>query len=194
MDVIVHMAAGVRGNTDFILDCCVRGTQNVAEAARLTGVQRVIYLSSMAIYDFSKLRSGDEISENSPLDQQADARSAYALGKRRAEDCALAELREDAPAWTILRPSYIAKDGVDASSAVGGKIGNLLICFGTPGRTIRMIHAEEVATAVLGLLRNENTRGKKFTISEEPVVLRRIHRSMRASQRWVTHQGLVLPV
>ncbi len=181
MDVIVHMAAGVRGNADFILDSCVRGTQNVAEAARLTGVQRVIYLSSMAIYDFSKLRNGDEISEGSPLDQQAEVRSAYALGKRRAEDLALAEVRQEAPAWTILRPSYIAKEGVDASSAVGGKVGSLLICFGTPGRTIRIIHAEEVATAVLGLLQNENTRGKVFTISEEPIVLREfIRRCVRA--------------
>jgi 2-alkyl-3-oxoalkanoate reductase len=184
MDVIVHMAAGVRGNTDFILDCCIRGTQNVAEAARLTGVQRVIYLSSMAIYDFSKLRNGDEISEDSPLDQQAKARSAYALGKRGAEDVALAELRQDAPSWTILRPSYIAKEGVDASSAVGGKVGNLLICFGTPGHAIRIIHAEEVATVVIGVLQNENTRGKVFTISEKPIVLREfIRRCVRANCR-----------
>src|SRR4029077_4190759 len=58
IDVIVHMAAGMRGNTDFVLDSCICGTQNVAEAVRVTGVQRVIYLSSMAIYDFSKLRNG----------------------------------------------------------------------------------------------------------------------------------------
>jgi 2-alkyl-3-oxoalkanoate reductase len=182
MDVIVHMAAGVRGSTDFVLDCCIRGTQNVAEAARLTGVQRVIYLSSMAIYDFSKLRNGDEISENSPLDLQAEARSAYALGKRRAEDLALAELRLVAPAWTILRPSYIAKEGVDASSAVGCKFGNLLICFGMPRRAIRVIHAEEVATVVIGVLQNESTRGKVFTISEKPIALREfIRRCVRAN-------------
>jgi len=73
---------------------------------------------------------------------------------------------------------------VDASSAVGGKVGSLLICFGTPRRTIRVIHAEEVATAVLGLLQNDNTRGKVFTISEKPLVLGEfIRRCVRASGR-----------
>ncbi len=171
VDVIVHMAAGVKGSIDFILNSCVRGTENVAKAARSASVQRVVYLSSMAIYDFSKLRNGDEIGPDSPLDEQAEARSAYALGKRRAEDVALAEMRRDGPAWTILRPSYIARDGADASSAVGVKIVNLLVCFGTPGRTIRLIHGEEVATAILGILQTQATRGQVFTISEKPIVL-----------------------
>lgn len=45
----------------------VDGTVAVAEAARLMGIRRLIFCSTMAIYDFEKLSSGVSISEDAPL-------------------------------------------------------------------------------------------------------------------------------
>ena len=86
MDVIVHMAAGMKGSPEFMVDSCVRGTQNVAEAAARQKVKRVIYMSSLSVYDYSAQRSGSDFTETSPLESQAESRGAYSLGKRRAEE------------------------------------------------------------------------------------------------------------
>jgi predicted dehydrogenase len=56
MDVIIHLAAGMKGSPAFMVDTCVRGTQNVAAAAGEQGVKRVIYLSSFSVYDLAKVR------------------------------------------------------------------------------------------------------------------------------------------
>lgn len=71
VDHIVHTAAligaqvsqepyrGIQVNID--------GTIAVMEAARLNGVKRLIYCSSMAVYDFDRLPSGALITEQSPV-------------------------------------------------------------------------------------------------------------------------------
>ena len=80
MQVIIHLAAGMKGSQEFMVDTCVRGTQNVAAAAALQRVQRVIYMSSFSVYDFAKLHDGADITETSPLEEQPESRGAYSLG------------------------------------------------------------------------------------------------------------------
>src|SRR4029453_3781738 len=83
MQVIVHLAAGMKGSQAFIVDTCVRGTQNVAEAAALQRVKRGIYMSLFSVYDFAKLHNGEDITETSPLEVHTESRGAYSLGRRR---------------------------------------------------------------------------------------------------------------
>src|SRR5439155_4154043 len=79
MQVIVHLAAGMKGSQEFIVDTCVRGTQNVAEAATVQCVKRVIYMSSFSVYDFAKLHDGEVITETSPLEEELDSKGVYSL-------------------------------------------------------------------------------------------------------------------
>ena len=60
MQVIVHLAAGMRGSAQFIVDSCVRGTQNIADVASSHNLERVIYMSSLSVYDLTNLRDGVE--------------------------------------------------------------------------------------------------------------------------------------
>jgi predicted dehydrogenase/nucleoside-diphosphate-sugar epimerase len=172
MQVIVHLAAGMKGSQAFIVDTCVRGTQNVAEAAALQRVQRVIYMSSFSVYDFAKLHDGEDITETSPLEEQPESRGAYSLGKRRAEDVALSHLADSTTPWTILRPSLIVGKGRDLFAPVGAKVGNTLVCLGRPHKRLLLVHVEDVADAVLQLLQNENTQGQVYTLSHHPITVR----------------------
>jgi predicted dehydrogenase/nucleoside-diphosphate-sugar epimerase len=172
MQVIVHLAAGMRGSQEFIVDTCVRGTQNVAEAAVVQHVKRVIYMSSFSVYDPAKLHDGEDITETSPLEEQPESRGAYSLGKRRAEDIALSHLADSTTAWTILRPSLIVGKGRDLFAPVGAKVGNTLVCLGRPRKRLLLVHVEDVATAVLQLLQNKHTQGQVYTISHHPITVR----------------------
>lgn len=71
VDKIVHTAAriGARVSQQPFqgIQVNVDGTVAVMEAARLAGVKRLIYSSSMAVYDFDRLPGGAFIAEDSPL-------------------------------------------------------------------------------------------------------------------------------
>jgi predicted dehydrogenase/nucleoside-diphosphate-sugar epimerase len=169
MDVIVHMAA-VNGRPKFMVDTAVDGIQNVARAARLRQVKRVIYISSMSIYDYTK-NDGSWITEDSPLDDRPELRGSYTLAKSKAECIALAHLSDQSPAWTILRPSLVVGRGRDLATAVGKRFGQTLVCLSAPSKRLRLIHVEDVADAVREVLRNKNTESRIFTVSHAPVRL-----------------------
>jgi nucleoside-diphosphate-sugar epimerase len=165
IDVVMHLATPLRGQQDFIVQCAVEGTKNVAEAARSEGVKRVIYMSSMSVYDYTKLRDGEAISEDSPLEEQPEQRGAYSLAKREAEKIALSHLIDQSPSWTIVRPSMVVGKGSNMFSPAGVKVGNLLLVFGSPRKHLRLVHVEDVATAVIEMIGHTATAGRVYTIS-----------------------------
>jgi predicted dehydrogenase/nucleoside-diphosphate-sugar epimerase len=171
MQVIVHLAAGMKGSREFIVDTCVRGTHNVAEAASSQRVKRVLYMSSFSVYDFVKLHDGEDITEVSSLEEEPDSRGAYSLGKRRAEDVALSHLADSTTPWTILRPALIVGQGRDIFAPIGAKIGNTLVCLGHPRKRLLLVHVEDVATAVLQLLQHNNTQGQVYTLAHHPITV-----------------------
>ena len=172
MDVIVHLAAAVSGRRDFMVETAVAGTRNIASVAAEQQMKRVIYISSMSVYDFLKLKDGDLITEDSPLEDSPEVRGAYTVAKRQAEDVALSHLSDQNPAWTILRPSVIVGRGRDLAAQVGKQIGNTLICLSPSRKNLRLVHVEEVGLAVVRLLEHPNSQGQVFTISQDPVSLR----------------------
>jgi nucleoside-diphosphate-sugar epimerase len=167
MDIVVHMAAALGGAADFVLDCCVEGTKNVAEAARLRGAKRVIYMSSMSVYDFFRMKNGHEITAESPLEESPELRGLYSLAKRRGEDVALLHLEDKSPAWTILRPSLIVGgNGRNIFSPAGVRLGNILICPSSPHKNLRLIHVEDVGEVISMFIKNEGTSRHLYNLSD----------------------------
>jgi nucleoside-diphosphate-sugar epimerase len=169
---VVHLAAALRGSRQFVVDCAVKGTKNVAVAAQTCGTRRVIYMGSMSVYDFSKLRDGGIISEDSPLEEFAELRGTYSLAKRLAEAEGLSHLNSNRPAWTILRPSVVVGNGHDIFSPVGKRLGNFLLSPGFPKKILRLIHVEDVAAAIATVIQNDGTRGRIFNLSNETLTQR----------------------
>ena len=67
---IIHLAyllgtGGIRNPLPSINVNCI-GTTNIFEAARLTGVKRVVYMSSVAVFPMRKTLGGAELSEDNP--------------------------------------------------------------------------------------------------------------------------------
>jgi len=165
MDILVHLAAGLRGTPSFIVDSCTEGTKNAAVAAQRAGVKRVIYMSSMAVYDYAGLHNSDVLTEASPLEQSPELRGTYSLAKRRAEELALSHLDDKSPAWTILRPSVVVGKGHDIYGPVGVKVGNILVCLGSASKHLRLIHVEDVGGAIIQVIQNDGTCGHLYTLS-----------------------------
>ena len=169
MDIIIHAGAALHGSADFMLDCTINGAKNVAAVAKSCAVNRVIYISSMSVYDCSNRRHGEVISEDSPLEESPESRGTYSLAKRRAEEEALSRLNDGPPYWTILRPSVIVGEGHDIFSPLGKKLGNWLFCPGPKNRMLRLIHIADVADAIVNVIQNAATRSRVFNLVGESV-------------------------
>jgi nucleoside-diphosphate-sugar epimerase/predicted dehydrogenase len=163
---IIHLAASLRGSPDAIRSSCVDGTQNIASAAQAASCDRVIYVSSMSIYDFAAFRNGQRITEESPLEPFPEQRGNAAEGKCRAERIALAHLSDSSPSWTILRPSFIVGNGRDLFQAVGFRVGSSLVAMGSPRKNLRLIHVSDVASAICTALTHKATTGRVFNVSD----------------------------
>lgn len=165
MDIIIHAGAALSGTKDYILDSNVGGTKNVARVAGEEGVKRVIYISSLSIYDYFSMRKGDVITEDSPLENNPEIRGAATLGKRLAEEVALANLAGSEPSWTILRPALIFGNNRDIVSLFGQRVGNLVVRFGSRRKLMRLIHVRDVSSVVVRVIQTDATRGRKYTLS-----------------------------
>lgn len=167
MDVIVHAAGALKGSKAFVKDCFVNGTRNVADAAQRKQVKRVIYVSSLSVYEYLHAKNGSLLNEESELETQSEKRGIYSWAKRQAEDIALCNLSDDEPAWTILRPSLIFGNRRDLVSLVGPKVGNFVISFGRKGKHLKLVHVKDVARAIILTIENNCTRNRVFNVSHD---------------------------
>jgi len=166
VDIVIHMAAALKGTPQFILDCAIEGTRNVATAAESGGSKHVIYISSMSVYDCRTPRNGDTITEDSPLEELPELRGVYSLAKRRAEDEALSYLKDSRPPWTIFRPSVIVGEHYNVFAPIGQKVGSFVFCAGGKNKMLRLIHVDDVADAIVKSIGNSRTRGRIFNLSD----------------------------
>ncbi|HOV65526.1 MAG TPA: NAD-dependent epimerase/dehydratase family protein [Bacillota bacterium] len=147
-DFVVHLAAGTRGTRDFVLSSCVDATRNVVQVAEEIDLRRNVYLSSYAVYDYVKAARLRSIDENTPLESKPGTRSSYAEGKTLAEQV-VRESNARTPRWSILRPSSIFGSSRSLLDAVALKIGERFMLLGEPKCSSRLVHVDDVVSAVL---------------------------------------------
>lgn len=166
VDYIVHAAAGMRGARDVMLETSLEGVENIACAANANKIKKVIYISSTGIYDYSKLRKSNVITEQTPIESEPEMRGGYTFAKCKAEEVALANLGNVDVAWTILRPSILFGDGRPVHGLLTGVlIGNFFVCFGGSRHYLRLVHADDVGVAVINALEKEEAKGMVFNVS-----------------------------
>ncbi|MBV9765050.1 MAG: Gfo/Idh/MocA family oxidoreductase [Acidobacteriaceae bacterium] len=200
-DIIIHVAAGLRGSRNFILESCVQGIRNIVEAAKSNRVKRVIYVSSMSVYDFNSIPNGSTVTELSPLEVHPELRGASSMAKREAEDIALEQIGHGDPAWTILRPTGFFGNGHKLSITLGVRMGSFLICLGTGSKRLRLIHVADVSDAIIKVIENTGTENRVFNVAHQDRLTlgRYIKNCVRKSGRvhvvyipyWVAYLGLL---
>jgi len=186
--MVIHLAAGLRGSEGFILDSGITGTANVAAAARDTGVSRVIYTSSVSVYDFTAVPEDGIVTEETRLDRCPDLRGAYSKAKCKAEEIAMAHLTSPQTPWTILRPAVIFGSGHSGASLVGFTLGSFLLCWGRRNKQLRLIHVSDVAQAIVTVCDDPSTAGRVFNVAHpDPLTAREY---ISACLRDEEHKGL----
>jgi nucleoside-diphosphate-sugar epimerase len=168
VEVLVHLAALMRGSLDEMKRITVDGTRRLLDAMAGTDCRRIVHTSSFSVYDWSAIHG--RIDEACPvLDESTWADTgAYAITKAMQE-----RLVRDAAArhdWTltVLRPAVIWGRGMWNDFAVGPKVGPLRLVIG-PTTRIRLAYVEHVADAfALAAARTSQPRERVLNVLDDP--------------------------
>lgn len=142
----------------------VAGTVNVAEAARLAGVRRLIYTSTHGVYDVARCRD-EPMTESSPT----SARSIYAGSKLAAEALLEAYGRAYGLDVIVLRFCNVFGRGRYVAGSRGGEAFNELIEKPARGKVAtalppvqgrgEWVYAKDAARALLAAVERSATGG-----------------------------------
>ena len=173
-EAVIHLAAGMKGSRDFVVQSCVEATRNVVQVARELGTSRNIYVSSMAVFNYCGLRRNDFLTESTALEKMPEERSAYAEGKALAERIVAEEIAQRKSRWMILRPSQIFGGNAELPRQLGSRVGRYLVCLGGLRKRMRLVHIDDVVQAIVGFIVPDGFRsGAQLNLTHPDILLAR---------------------
>lgn len=175
---LIHGAADTHSGADALtwLEQLVSGTRHVLELARSTGVQRLLFISSGAVYG-PQPQDVETLREDHPFAPSTmDVRALYGHGKRMAEHLCAQYAASGGPVCVVARCFAIVSPHVplDGPYAMGNFLRDALagqgIRIAGSGRTIRSyIDGRDMAHWMLTLLRRGHS-GETYNVgSDQPV-------------------------
>ncbi len=100
-DLVIHAAAALGGTFAYQRRTNVDGTRTVMQAAAEASVQRVVHISTIAVYGYGHTQ---DVTEDTPPRPSSDP---YAVTKREAESVVRTLGTERSVPYTIIRPGAI---------------------------------------------------------------------------------------
>ncbi|MCA9634339.1 MAG: NAD-dependent epimerase/dehydratase family protein [Myxococcales bacterium] len=189
-DVVVANAAlgSNQGTLDELVRANTSGVKNTLAAAANAGIRRVIYISSVAVYQNRPLRWQTEESPRFDTDAVAAGRRQrsvsdlttdwrYAHSKALAEDLAWSESERLGLQLTSLRPGPVY--GSRDPKLMPRLLRRLkLPVLPLPRVGMPLVHAADVALAVIGALKNPRSIGEAYNLSGPPTPLPEVFREL----------------
>jgi UDP-glucose 4-epimerase len=172
---VVHLAAisGIRKTEDNRLRCFdinVNGTHNVLDACTVNRVERIINISSSAVYGHPDLNPVPETADLTPL-------NTYGFTKLAAEHLVEA-FAQSFPqlGYTTLRLFNAYAGGGSGELAIDAFISRVLrgerpVVFGDGNQKRCFTHAEDVAAAVVQSIRVSIARNRTYNIGNPSEVI-----------------------
>jgi nucleoside-diphosphate-sugar epimerase len=189
VDAVLHLAAATSGDEDAQFTSTVIGTERFLEAMAKSSVKRLIHVSSLVVYDWSKAKSCmDEVSslENAPYSM-----GGYTIAKIWQERVVVRFADKHSLNVTIVRPGFIWGAGHAQISAMGRRLGRLYLLFG-PFTRLPLSHVNNCADCLVTAVENPAASGEIFNVVDSDDI--RVWRYAREYVRRTGQRGVLLPV
>jgi nucleoside-diphosphate-sugar epimerase/predicted dehydrogenase len=175
VDVIIHLAAAMKVPAGEFEEITVGGVENLIKIINESNISKVIYMSSMSVYDLAGCKRGQSQNEDHILERRPRDRGAYTISKTEAEKLVLKELPNSKTKWTIFRPSVIFGPGKKLFlNSIGYSLGNKIrIIIGPSDGKLRLIHVDDVVDAIVLSMKNDSSNGKIYNIDHPDKITKR---------------------
>jgi nucleoside-diphosphate-sugar epimerase len=169
VDVLVHLAASLRGRTEEIIRNTVEGSRRLLDAMARTTTRRIVLASSLSVYDWSKL--GESMSEDDEiLDQSTmQAYDGYAQAKTLQEQLTRDFARRNGWTLTVLRPAVLWGRGVWGEFLIGKRFGMAQTVV-APSKPIRLVYVENAVDAFVLATRRTGSGELILNVIDDPQI------------------------
>jgi nucleoside-diphosphate-sugar epimerase len=166
VDIIYHCAAITtnKGPWQNFLDTNINATRNLLDAAVKFGVRRFVFVSSVTVYGFSKMKGNKPIRENDAHGNGLPLYSYYAKSKIEAEKLVWEYYRSKQLPVVILRPGVIF--GFKGKNTF--KTGKII--FGAKHKILPYVYVKDVVAALILAGNSDAAVGNAYNVvgDEQP--------------------------
>ncbi len=177
IDIVVHAAAGTKGNSSNCEQATITGTENILRLCEQTGIQKLIYVSSCSVYGVADYQKGDVVTESSSLERFPSRRGLYSSAKHTAECLVRRAMEERRFPIVVLRPGTIYGPGGDLFTPMIGisLLGKGFVVFGNGKFELPLVYVDNLADAIIRCIANDRANNKIFNIVDGERVTKRVY-------------------
>jgi len=159
--IVYHVGAAMKGGWTEHACATVTGTQNVLEACRKHGVEKLVHVSSLSVLDWAGARAGAPMSEETPLEPRAEERGSYTRAKLEAERLVTRYVHEHGLPAVILRPGQIFGGRIPLlTPAVARRAAGRWWVLGDGRVRLPLVYLDDVVDAMIQAARSELRGGE----------------------------------
>lgn len=171
----------------------VAGTQHVVAECLRAGVDRLVHLSSVAVYGHPADHERLPIDESSPTDLPVPESARYERAKRRAEQVVRRSSGSEME-WTLLRPAMVMgeRDRELTPRVVRHVRRPVVPRVGDGGNSLPVVYAGNVALAAWEAARSPDAAGRAYNVTDDGRVTQ--GELLETARRITESGGPVVPV
>ncbi len=163
--IVYHVGAAMRGGPRDFEAGTLWGTRNVLDACRRHGSPRLVYVSSMSVFDHAGRRNGDVLTEDYRFEPHPQLRGAYTQTKLTAERMVAAAIAEQRLPAVILRPGQIFGPGAEQVTPNGTiALAGRWIAIGSGSQVLPLVYRDDVVDALLQAAESPRALGGTFNL------------------------------
>jgi nucleoside-diphosphate-sugar epimerase len=147
---VFHVGAAMRGWPQDFEAGTVWGTRNVVDACLASGSRRLVYVSSMSVFDHAGRRGNERVGEDYRYEPYPHLRGAYTRTKLIAERCVLDAIAGRGLGAIVIRPGQIFGPGAEQVAPNGVvAIGGLWLAVGPARQRLPLVYVDDVIDGLL---------------------------------------------
>ncbi|OKH13616.1 epimerase [Fischerella major NIES-592] len=167
VNVVLHIAGTTKGDfaTQYASNVVV--TENLLKAMVLSGVLRLVAISSFAVFDYLRIKSGETITEDSPIECEPPVRDVYAQTKLMQEEIVRDFEAKYCGKVTILRLGMIYGRGHLWNALVGAKVSDRFWIRIGANAEMPLVYVENCAEAIVTAAQCDAAIGQTLNIVDD---------------------------
>ena len=163
--VVYHVGAAMRGGPRDFEAGTIWGTRNVLDACRKHATARLVYVSSMSVFDHAGRRKGEVLTEDYRFEPFPQLRGAYTQTKLTAEQMVADAIAKDHLPAVILRPGQIFGPGAEDVTPNGTiALAGRWIAIGDGSQPLPLVYRDDVVDALLQAGASPQALGRIFNL------------------------------
>ncbi len=189
IDAVIHLAGVTRATLNSTPCLSVAATERFLEAMAGSKANRLIHISSLSIYDWS--RATEVLDETTPVLSDLDGMGEYAISKVRQEALVLKYAQTNTWDVTVLRPGFIWGPGRAEVAGMGRRWRRLYVLFG-PFTELPLCHVDNCSDFIATVVETRAIAYGTFNVIDDCSikVWRYVFEYMARTKQF----GLVLPI